>query len=72
MPWSILCILIKKNKFMLARKEYFIVYNKYLPEGKIEEKRVIHSGWSADDAWTAVTNEEKEFNGLKLLEIKRI
>lgn len=55
--------------------DYFIIYEKSVHTTDCVErevKRVIVRSWSAKSAWTKITCMEKEFNGLNLLDIRRV
>jgi hypothetical protein len=38
----------------------------------VETKTCIKDGWTAQEAWENVTQEEHEFNGLRLIDIKKL
>jgi hypothetical protein len=57
-------------------KEYFIIYEKVVQGsyGRMDrqEKRRIMPASSATDAWKKIQEDESEFNGLNLIDIRRI
>ena len=52
-------------------KEYFIEYEKCVAQVKTKKNAII-SAWSGMRAWTKLTKEEKNFNGLNLIKISRL